>query len=76
MYIGVYAPNSTFLGIPHCIILSLIGIKLIRNLLHGSVVVSRIITGKPTNLEERNQHTSNTEVGIPFPADYNSQPSA
>ena len=45
------SPNLTFNMIPLHFILSLVGIELACKLFHGSVIVTHIITSKPTNLE-------------------------
>jgi len=45
------SPYSTLNRIPLCFVLSLVGIVLACELLHGSVVVTRVITSKPTDLE-------------------------
>ena len=45
------SPNSTFNMIPLRFVLSLVGIELACKLFHGSVVVTRIVTSKPTDLE-------------------------
>ena len=44
-------PNSPLNMIPLHFVLSLVGIELMCKFFHGSFIVTRIITGKPTNLE-------------------------